>query len=178
MQNYAKYIIFANSKMKLFVYMNIKAYILLIFSVLVFFGCSTDKDDEDKIGLCIEKFYQAINKSDFKTAESLCSNNMKPLIKKLKESDMQLINYKKLTIKDISITSERACVVVEIVDEFSNQTQNTWDLIRTNDDWKINNYNFSYASPLPSPVKANNNNILTTKDTLLNVDSTQDTIYN
>ncbi|MBQ7984650.1 MAG: DUF4878 domain-containing protein [Bacteroidales bacterium] len=157
-------------------------YIYTVLILLFFAACSQQKADEDSIEQTVYAFYKDINKNNFKEAESHCSDNMKNLIRKFKDSDINLVKYKKYTITDIEITADLAVVTVETVDIYSNNVQFKWDLIKVNDQWKINSYNSSKAMPLhdikPQPVNQTSSQTVTEIIQDTDYADTQDTLYN
>ena len=127
-----------------------RKYIYCLFCVLLLLSCSEKRVDEDAVAQTVESFYKFLNKRNFREVESLCSDNMSNTLKVLKDSREDIILYRKYTVKSVDISAETALVEVETVEEFGNDVDFEWELVKINDTWKINGYNFSHAEELSS----------------------------
>lgn len=121
-----------------------KKYLFVLLCFLCF-ACSEDRKEEKEVKATVENFYKCINNRDFKTMETIISPNMNGTLMIIKTLSSDLVSYKKYTIKDVVISGEKAKVNVECVDNFDNKINCLWDLVKINNLWKMNNFNFSYA---------------------------------
>jgi PBP1b-binding outer membrane lipoprotein LpoB len=122
-----------------------KKYLLVIILSFLCFACSEEKKEEDKVKSTVESFYKCINDRDFKTMATIVSPNMNNALMIIKTLSSDLVSYKQYTVKDVVISGDKAKVNVDCIDCFDNKMECTWDLIRINNSWKMNNFNFSFA---------------------------------
>lgn len=112
--------------------------LLLILLVCVFVSaCSKEDRDEELIEKTIENYYESLNKRDFKTLETLLSTRMNKKIAYSKDLLEELVVYKNVKVNNVVINGNLAFVEVECIDEFGNKIECNWNLLKVNEEWKI-----------------------------------------
>lgn len=112
--------------------------LLLILLVCVFVSaCSKEDRDEELIEKTIENYYESLNKRDFKTLETLLSTRMNKKIAYSKDLLEELVVYKNVKVDNVVINGNLAFVEVECIDEFGNKIKCNWNLLKVNEEWKI-----------------------------------------
>jgi len=139
----------------------LKISFLFFLILLIFSGCNST-EEETKVEKIITTFYKSLNNRDYKKMESLMSDNMRIDSRWIKRDLKEFVVFKKIYIKDVVLNTITATVTVECTDEFNNKTEQSWDLIKQKDDWKINNFNFSRTQTINTDTKKQN----TKKDTI------------
>lgn len=119
--------------------------VILAFTLLLF-GCSNrDKTEEDNVKTTVENFYKSINDRNYKTMEMLCSPNMTMVFNQIKTFGDDMVKYKHYRVKQIVINGDKARVSVESEDVFGNHMESLWDLVRINNQWRMDDFNSSVA---------------------------------
>ncbi len=129
----------------------IKTIILLLITTLFTF-CTSSDDDQAKIENVVTSFYKALNNGDYKEIGTLFSGDMKQDMRKIKDDIKNFVVFKKVDLKDVEINGLTAVATVECVDEFGNATEMTWDLIKQNNNWRLNNFNTSKAQNVNTKI--------------------------
>ncbi len=112
--------------------------LLLILFVCVFVSaCSSDNRDEELIEKTIENYYESLNKRDFKNLETIVSKRMSKKISYFKDLVKDLVVYKSVKVGNIVVEGNLALVEVEVVDEFGNKIESNWNLLKVNEEWKV-----------------------------------------
>lgn len=114
--------------------------ILLLFIVLAFIGCSSNKEDEQMINDTINNFYHYLNKKDYKKLSELTSPNMTKELAFLSSIYKESVKYSSIKVESIEIAGEKAVADVSTTDEFGNKVSFTWNLIKIKNSWKIDYY--------------------------------------
>ncbi len=129
----------------------IKTIIVLLITTL-FISCASSDDDQAKIENVVTSFYKALNNGDYKEIGTLFSGDMKQDMRKIKDDIKNFVVFKKIDLKDVEINGLTAVATVECVDEFGNATEMTWDLIKQNNNWRLNNFNTSKAQNVNTEI--------------------------
>ncbi|MGP1515046.1 MAG: hypothetical protein ACTTJH_03710 [Bacteroidales bacterium] len=126
--------------------------LLTIIPLLLFTDCS-HVDDLTEVKKVIASFYNGLNDRDYKQLESLMTANMRVETQLIRDNINDFVLYEKINVKEISINTLTARVTVECTDEFANVVEQSWDLIKENNNWKINNFNSSKAQSINIQIK-------------------------
>lgn len=114
--------------------------LLLLFIVLAFVGCSSNKKDEQMISDTIKTFYNYLNNKDYKKFPEVISPNMSKELDLLTNISKESVRYSSVKVESVEIIGEKAVAKVSTTDEFNNNVSFTWNLIKIKNLWKIDYY--------------------------------------
>ncbi len=108
-----------------------------MFIVLLFLSCKSESNDEKAVRQVVNSFFQYVNQRDFKMLETICTNKMKKNVEQFKSFGDDLVQYRKFEIKSMNVTGNTASVNVKSTDQFDNEIESTWKLVKTKGSWKM-----------------------------------------
>ncbi|MDO5760557.1 MAG: hypothetical protein Q4Q06_05985 [Bacteroidota bacterium] len=118
-----------------------KKILVIVVSVFLVLGCRY-KEDEQKIGSTIERFYHLLNNKEFNDMNKVCSPNMDNDIKLWKKVRKEMVRYSSIKILSIETEGEKAWANVSTTDEFGNEAIFLWNLVKIKNEWCLDNYSF------------------------------------
>jgi hypothetical protein len=121
--------------------------ILLFFSFLVS-ACSQKDKESVLVEKTMESFYKSMNKRDFETMKLYLSPRIKQKVAYFIKVGNELVVYKSFKTRHIEINGSLAEVEVECVDEFDNKIFCSWNLVKLEEEWKIDFFDFSSTESL------------------------------
>lgn len=114
-----------------------KYFFKLTFIILLFLSCKSESNDEKAVKEVINSFFQYVNQRDFKMLETICTVKMKKHVEQFKSFGDDLVKYKKFEIKSMNIVGNTASVNMINTDQFDNEIESTWKLVKTKGIWKM-----------------------------------------
>ncbi len=114
-----------------------KKLLLILLACVFVSACSSGDRDEEMIEKTIENYYKSLNNRDFKTLETLVSKRMSKKISYFKDLANEVVVYKSVKVENVVLNGNLAIVEVEVVDEFGNKIECNWNLLKINEEWKI-----------------------------------------
>lgn len=114
-----------------------KKLLLILLACVFVSACSSGDRDEEMIEKTIENYYKSLNNRDFKTLETLVSKRMSKKISYFKDLANEVVVYKSVKVENVVLNGNLAIVEVECVDEFGNKIECNWNLLKINEEWKI-----------------------------------------
>lgn len=119
--------------------------------VFIFATVSCTKTDSDRkaIDTTLDSFYENINKRDFKSLNSICSPQMTKWLDFVKTFGDDIVIYKEWEIKSVEIKGTKAVAKVVAIDQFDNETECVWKLIKAKEDWLMDVFDNSTADITP-----------------------------
>ncbi len=139
-----------------------KVSITIVFALLLF-ACQS-KEDEQMINSTLYKFYNILNNNNFNDLNKICSPNMNKEIKFWKSLGKDKVKYSSVKVTFIEIKGEKAIANVSTIDEFGNEISFMWNLMKIQNNWKIDNYtslknnSIEHFGIIPNKNKNNVNN--------------------
>ncbi len=121
---------------------------ILIF-VFVALSCTKTDVDEQNIKSTLDSFYENINKKDFKTLNQICSPQMTKWLNFVETFGDDIVVYKEWEIKSVEIKGTKAVAKVVAIDQFDNETECVWKLIKAKEDWLMDVFDNSTADITP-----------------------------
>lgn len=114
-----------------------KRFLILLFVSFFAFSCSQNEREQDKIQETINGFYKSLNKRDFEKMETFLSVRMKQKMAYFRNVAEEMVVYESYKVKNVVVNGNVAMVEVECVDMFDNKIFCEWNLVKINDDWKL-----------------------------------------
>lgn len=114
-----------------------KYFFKLTFIILLFMSCKSESNDEKAVKEVVNSFFQYVNQRDFKMLETICTVKMKKHVEQFKSFGDDLVKYKKFEIKSMNIVGNTASVNMINTDQFDNEIESTWKLVKTKGSWKM-----------------------------------------
>ena len=114
-----------------------KYFFKLTFIILLFLSCKSESNDEKAVKEVVNSFFQYVNQRDFKMLETICTVKMKKHVEQFKSFGDDLVKYKKFEIKSMNIVGNTASVNMINTDQFDNEIESTWKLVKTKGSWKM-----------------------------------------
>lgn len=114
-----------------------KYFFKLTFIILLFLSCKSESNDEKAVKEVVNSFFQYVNQRDFKMLETICTVKMKKHVEQFKSFGDDLVKYKKFEIRSMNIVGNTASVNMINTDQFDNEIESTWKLVKTKGSWKM-----------------------------------------
>lgn len=114
-----------------------KYFFKLTFIILLFLSCKSESNDEKAVKEVVNSFFQYVNQRDFKMLETICTVKMKKHVEQFKSFGDDLVKYKKFEIRSMNIMGNTASVNMINTDQFDNEIESTWKLVKTKGSWKM-----------------------------------------
>lgn len=111
-------------------------------------SCSNYDNPQEMIEKTMNSFYKSLNKRDFETMKLYVSPIMQQKVSYFKNIGDELVVYKSFKVRNIELNGNLAVVELECVDEFDNKIICNWNLVKVDDEWKIDVFDFSSTESL------------------------------